>query len=131
MPGDGNGFRLEGTQKTPTVHLDPTQGLLTISGSSIPENADRFYTPVFDAVERYCAQPASRTTVVISLNYFNTSSAKYLLDLLKRLEDMHAAGTSKLLLEWHHSPRDLDMAEAGRDYRALLEFPVKLVEKGL
>ena len=124
-------LELLATEKTPSVRLEPDHGRLTIVGTSIPENADRFYTPVFDAVDRYCLAPAPRTTVRVSLRYFNTSTAKYLLDLLKRLEDIHASGASKVLLEWCHAPGDLDMAETGRDYKSLLDFPVKLVEEGL
>lgn len=131
MDVDDRMLELEATGKTPSVRLDPDSGSLTITGTSIPENADRFYTPVFDAVDRYCQRPSARTTVRVSLRYFNTSTAKYLLDLLKRLEDIHASGASKVHLEWCHAPGDLDMAETGRDYKALLDFPVKLVEEGL
>lgn len=119
---------VQATDKTPAVSLDPANGALILTGCSIPENADRFFGPLFDMVERYSGSPAPKTTVRVSLTYFNSSSAKYLLDIFKRLEDLHAAGTSKVLLEWCHANGDLDMAEAGRDYRSLLEFPVKLVE---
>ena len=43
---------IEGTVKTPTVRLDAASGLLEISGCSVHENADRFYRPLIDAVER-------------------------------------------------------------------------------
>lgn len=116
------------TDKTPAIRLVPSEGLLEIMGSSIPENADRIFGPVFDALEAYAASPASRTTVRIGLSYFNSSTAKQLLDLLKRLEDLHADGSTKVTLEWHYALDDLDMKEAGEDYRSLLEFPVKLIE---
>ncbi len=117
-----------GTEKTPTVSLDPTVGRLSLTGCSIPENADRFFGPLYEVVERYADTPAQRTTVHVALTYFNSSSAKYLLDIFKRLEDLHASGRSRVQLEWCHAPGDLDMAEAGQDYRSLLEFPVKVVE---
>lgn len=103
---------------------------MEITGCSIMENADKAYGPFYEALEAYLASPAPRTTVRVSLTYFNSSSAKYVLDLLKRLEDAHMAGATKAVLEWHHGPDDLDMMEAGRDYKSLLEFPVKLVEGG-
>lgn len=127
MPLPPAPYRAEATPKTPSILLDPG-GTLSISGCSIPEDADWVFAPVFDAVEAYSAQPADRTTVRIALSYFNSSSAKQLLDLLKALEDLHASGRSKVELEWCHGPGDLDMKEAGRDYRSLLEFPVRLVE---
>lgn len=121
-------YSSEATPKTPRIALQPDQGLLTITGCCIPENADKVFGPLLDAVEAYALQPAPRTAVRIALVYFNSSSAKSILDLLKRLEDLHAEGRSKVLLEWVHGPEDLDMREAGLDYKGLLEFPVKLVE---
>lgn len=119
---------LAATDKTPAVEIDIDQGSLLISGCSIPENADRFFSPIQDMVERYALAPRPRTTIRIALSYFNSSTSKYLLDLLKRLEDVHATGRSQVSMEWHYPYGDLDMKEAGEDYRSLVEFPVKLKE---
>lgn len=119
---------LPGTDKTPAVRLKQSEGVLEIIGCSIPENADRFFSPIQDRVERYSSAPHSRTTITIQLSYFNSSSSKYLLDLLKRLDDLHASGRSQVVLNWQFAPGDLDMKEAGEDYRSLVEFPVKLKE---
>lgn len=121
-------FEIPATDKTPEVVIHPEQGLIRITGCSIPENADRFYSPVQDRVEQYAHSPQPRTTIRISLSYFNSSTSKYLLDLLKRLEDLHASGRSQVVLEWCYPSGDLDMKEAGEDYRLLVEFPVKLKE---
>lgn len=120
-------LHIEGTDRTPEVRFEPRNGRLEISGCSIHENADRFYRPIFDAVERYVLAPATETTVRISMRYFNSSSAKYLLDLLKVLDEVHAGGKGRVALEWHHEQDDLDMQEAGEDFKALLEMPVRLV----
>jgi hypothetical protein len=121
-------LELPATAKTPAVILRPDQGLLEITGCSIPENADRFYSPIQDHLERYALAPRPKTTFRVALTYFNSSTSKYLLDLMKRLEDLHAAGLSQVVLEWYYTRGDLDMKEAGEDYRSLLEFPVKLKE---
>jgi hypothetical protein len=122
-------FDLPGTEKTPRLLFDPSAGTLTLDGCSIPENADRFYTPLYDTIDRYAKAPAPHTHVRVQLTYFNSSSAKYLLDILKRLEDLHVSGASQVTLEWVHAEGDLDMQEAGQDFRSLLEFPVKVVEQ--
>lgn len=123
-------FRMDATSKSPRIELDPVEGRLSIVGCSIPENADKTYGPVLDALEVYLSSPSPRTLVSVELIYFNSSTAKYLLDLLKVLEDAHGAGRTKVALEWRHAASDLDMIEAGKDYRDLLDFPVKLVESG-
>ncbi len=120
---------LTATDKTPAVKFLPDEGSLEISGCSIHENADRFFRPLLDHVEIYARNPARTTLIRISLTYFNSSSAKYVLDLLKLLDETHVAGTSKVALEWCYEEGDLDMLEAGQDYKGLLEMPVRLVEK--
>lgn len=119
-------LELSPTEKTPAVSVDGGQGLFTITGCSIPENADRFYSPLQDLVERYAQAPAVRTVLHVELSYFNSSSSKYLLDLMKLLADVHASGRSNVTVEWWYAKDDLDMKEAGEDYRSLLDLPVKL-----
>jgi hypothetical protein len=119
---------MKGTDKTPAVLLDAHTGELSLTGCSIPENADRFFSPLFDLVEAYADKPAPRTTVHVRLSYFNSSSSKYLLDILKVLEDLHATGGSVVTMHWYHAAGDLDMEEAGHDYGSLLEFPVVVEE---
>jgi len=52
-----------------------------------------------------------------------------MLDLLKLLDDVHAGGLGKVAVEWYFAQGDLDMQEAGQDYRGLLDMPVRLVEQ--
>lgn len=120
-------FHLASTDKTPEVLFDTEKGMLRIEGCSIHENAEGFFRPLIEQAEAYAKQPARSTTVWISLSYFNSSSSKYLLDLLKVMDEIHLSGTSQVEMEWHHASDDLDMEEAGADYRSLLEMPVRLV----
>lgn len=127
MPSQKARFELPGTDRTPHLLLDPQAGTILLHGCSIPENADRFYSPLHDALDVYIAAPAPRTVIRIELEYFNSSSSKYILDILKRLDDLHASRASQVTLEWRYAENDLDMQEAGEDYRSLLELPTKLV----
>ena len=121
-------LHLPATDKTPAVQFLPTEGVLALSGCSIHENADRFFRPLLQQLSAYCEQPAPSTVVRLTLTYFNSSSAKYVLDMLKLLDELHASHRSKVLLEWNYEEGDLDMEEAGQDYKGLLEMPVKLIE---
>jgi hypothetical protein len=120
-------LHLPATEKTPEVRFDPQQGLLELTGVAVHENADGFFGPILSALERYATAPAERTTIRVHMEYFNSSAAKYLLDMLRTLEDVHLAGRTKVRMSWVHAADDLDMQEAGNDYRMLLEFPVDLV----
>ncbi|MCU0319520.1 MAG: DUF1987 domain-containing protein [Flavobacteriales bacterium] len=120
-------FELPATDHTPAIVLDPELGLMEISGRSIPENADRFFTPLHSVLEEYARAPRPTSVVRVHLSYFNSTSAKYLLDLFRQWEDLHASGASTVRMEWVHARNDADMVEAGEDFRSLLELPVKLV----
>jgi hypothetical protein len=122
-------MEMAATDKTPSVLFDPAAGLLEITGCSIHENADRFFRPLLEEAERYAGHPAPQTTARLALTYFNSSSAKYVLDLLRILDEVHTSGAGKVRLEWIYEADDLDMEEAGADYKALLAMPVKLVKR--
>ncbi len=126
-PEPMDAFERTATDKTPYVRFAPGEGRMELRGCSIHENADRFFMPLIDAVEAYARSPRPRTTARIALTYFNSSSAKYLLDLLKVLDEIHAAGAGEVSVEWVYDEGDLDMQEAGEDFKDLLDLPLKLV----
>ncbi|MBP8823552.1 MAG: DUF1987 domain-containing protein [Flavobacteriales bacterium] len=120
-------FLMPRTETTPEVSFDPDRGALQIAGCCIPENAEGFFRPLIARLEQYIGKPAGHTAVRIALSYFNSSSSKYLLDLLKLLNEVHLSGAGTVDVEWLYEQDDMDMEEAGQDYRSLLELPVRLV----
>ena len=117
----------EGTPKTPTIMLDEQQGILELSGRSIPENSIEFYKPILDWIEGYSANPKPETRVNIRLEYFNTSSSKCILDFFKKLETLSKGGKTKVSVHWHYEEDDEDMQEAGEDYQSIIEIPFNLI----
>jgi len=119
---------IQGTHKTPTVKLHADTGQLEISGKSIPENSIGFYQPLLSWMDNYIAQPAPKTEMKILLEYFNTSSSKCLLDLLRKLEVLKKSGKSDVVVLWHYEVDDEDMMEAGQDYDSLVDLPFQLIK---
>ena len=78
----------EQTAKTPFIQFNPHSGVFEMKGKSIPENSKVFYTAMFEWLDKYVAQPSANTTLDIQLDYFNTSSAKCVIDLFKKLESI-------------------------------------------
>ncbi len=118
---------IEGQAKTPTVNLNPETGTIEIKGRSIPENSIEFYKPVVDWLEEYGKNPKEKTTVNIQLEYFNTSSSKCILDVLKKLEAIAKAGHD-IIINWFYEEDDEDMLEAGEDYQSIIKVPFKMIE---
>lgn len=117
---------LEGTPKTPTIEFKPSEGYLLLRGRSIPENSIEFYKPLIEGLDAYFSSPQSKTTVDIQLEYFNTSSSKCVLDVLKKLEAIN--GNSEVIINWYYEEDDEDMLEAGEDYQAIINVPFKMIE---
>ncbi len=120
-------INLEPGPKTPHILLDAA-GVIEIKGKSIPENSVAFYQPVFDWLDRYATSPRSETRVLIGLEYFNTSSSKCILDIFRKLENMHKSGSSKVSVAWLYDEDDEDMMETGEDYQAIVKIPFTITK---
>ncbi|MDR1865132.1 MAG: DUF1987 domain-containing protein [Bacteroidales bacterium] len=118
---------IEGTPKTPTVRFDASRGLIEIKGRSIPENSIEFYRPLVEWLEAYAKETKAQTLVNIQLEYFNTSSSKCILDVFKKLENIHKGG-SEVTINWFYDEDDEDMLEAGQDYESIIHVPFKMME---
>ena len=119
-------YSVEGTSVTPLINFDPEKGNLEIRGFSIPENSIEFYRPLNEALDLYASStPLPETNVTIELEYFNTSSSKCLLGLLRKLESMNKT-ESKVNINWLYEEGDEDMLQAGQDYNAIINIPFKM-----
>ena len=85
-------LRLEKTDDSPQVILDPAGALFEISGKSLPEDAVYFYQPILDWLSAYRAEPLALTKFNLKLIYFNTASSKLIMDILLILEEMVEEG---------------------------------------
>lgn len=115
-------IQLEGTAKTPRIAFHDAPMSMEISGRSIPENSIAFYTPLLEWVDEHL-KGGGTLEVSIRLEYFNTSSSKCLMDLLRRVEQSPAEAT----VLWYYEEEDEDMLEAGEDYDAIIDMPFRLI----
>jgi hypothetical protein len=115
-------INLEGTEDTPKIILDKSNGIFEISGRSLPEDSAEFYQPVIEWIKEYGNAPLAETIFVFKLEYFNTASSKLILDILTALEDVEGAK-----IHWYFYEDDEDMEEAGEEFSELvdLEFDFK------
>ncbi len=120
-------FSSEQSYKTPFIDLNPESGTFSIKGKSIPENSAVFYKPVFEWLDEYSQNPAKTTMVDIQMDYFNTSSAKMIADMISVLEKLQASGKSKVTINWHYNDEDDDMLEAGEDFKSITKVSFNLI----
>jgi|SRR3989304_9643448 len=117
-------YHVPGTQKMPTVTLDPDEGFFELEGNSIPEDAGIFYKPIVDAIEEYFKAPRPKTTINIKLIYFNSASSKWLMNILKLFKNLPQE-SHELDLNWYYDEYDEDMVDMIEDVQSLLGLPIK------
>jgi hypothetical protein len=117
----------EGGKKTPTIYFDPDKRELRFEGRSIPEDTISFYEPILKWIEKYVeSERKDITDLHINLEYFNTSTSRYLFGILKTLESYHVRG-NPVNIHWYYEKDDLEMLESGEDYASILKIPFKMV----
>lgn len=119
-------FRLDSTNDTPEVILDITNKKFSFSGRSLPENAIGFFEPVLRWIYEYVKNPLDSTVFNISLEYFNTASAKQLAKVLKALERIPKS--KEVIIMWYYKKEDTDMQESGERFSSLIDISFNLIE---
>lgn len=114
---------IEETQRTPFIDFNPSNGLLVMKGSSIPEDTLSFYREIFAWLDDYATSPSGQTVLDIYLDYFNTSSSKCLYTIFKKLENIIGA----VEIRWNYRLSDTDMFESGQDFLNLVKIPFKVI----
>lgn len=110
------------TEKTPSVALS-TNGVLKIEGRSIPEDAASFFRPLLEWTKDFTAE---EIRVDIKLEYFNTSSSKFILEMLRLLENN--TNNKEILVNWFYEEGDLDVLESGQYFESIIGIPFKYIE---
>ncbi|MEH0156217.1 DUF1987 domain-containing protein [Limibacter armeniacum] len=118
-------YYLPAQRKKPEISLNYKKGYLSISGFALVSNPFDFYRHTMDWVKEYVSQPQDRTVCDIRLCYFNTSTAKCLMDMFRVLESI--ANRKEVVLNWYYEETDEDMEEAGVDFKQILHFDVNLI----
>ncbi len=116
-------FRIKGEEDIPTVILDRDNSVFELSGRSIPEEAAKFYRPILNWLDDYTRNPLPRTEFVINMSYYNTATAKQILEILLRLEDIYSTGHD-VRVTWIYESGDIDMEDAGVEYARIVNVPI-------
>ncbi len=117
---------VEGNEVTLTFNLNKELGIFEFSGRSRPENVMSFFEPIFEWFDDYAKNPNPETIIKFKLEYYNSSSAKVILRLLVRFEEMFKQGVN-IKVQWCYRENDEDILESGEDYATLVEVPFEFL----
>lgn len=118
----------ERTPVEPNVDFNATTGNLCISGLSLMVGATLFYEPIFEWVEEFVENTKLKSiTFDIKIQYFNTSTSKWLFKILTSLKKFQTEEKGELTINWHYDKNDPDMEEDIEDYIVDTELQINLI----
>ena len=121
-------FELDAKNHTPYIKLDHTNGVMEFKGRSTPENSVEFYDPVNKWLIQFINEAVTIPVIVkLKFEYFNTSSSKCILDVLKKFAEFKKTGAD-VKVEWYYEQDDDDMKEAAEDYSDIVKIPFEIIE---
>jgi len=102
---------IEPTAMTPEIHLELGKPFL-IAGRSIPESAQDIFLPVISWVREYLEHDGKSPIFEFRLEYVNSGSSKYLLELLRIIKKYIKEGKN-IALKWYFEEGDESIMELG------------------
>jgi hypothetical protein len=131
-------FHVDPTITTPGICFSPDDNQFYIRGKSSPEDVRTLYYPVLEWIRQFIQEVmegkypgfTSENPIRFQMDftYFNSSSAKFIYDILLELKKFAAAGYP-VKVEWLYEEEDIDMKEAGSDTSMLVEMDFDLISK--
>lgn len=118
---------------TPKVILDHEERFLEIVGESRPQDVRGFYGSILEWIDDFSEHLMNSddidrpVTVSFNFNYFNSGSAKCILDICKILSRLRSREIDASA-RWHYVRGDDDMLEAGREIARIVNLPFQFIE---
>ena len=118
-------LELANTEDTPYLLLDKENNKFEISGRSLPEDAFEFYSPIHEWLKSYVSDANPSTELVMSLDYFNSSSARNIVEMLFILEKITEMG-KEVKVTWLYQEEDDVMKSRGEEIQSVVELPFEI-----
>jgi hypothetical protein len=124
-----NPINIAKTARTPQIDFDFTENKFAISGESYPEDASAFYGPLLTNINNHFIE--SRDTDIsfrFELIYFNSSTAKIVMELFEALEEAATSG-NRVTITWVYEAGDDNVKELGEEFAEELSEAKFVLEK--
>jgi hypothetical protein len=126
---------IEPTKITPEIVFSPEENIFVVRGNSSPEDVRALYFPVIEWLEIFVSDVLDgeyKFTAInplkfqFDLHYFNSSSAKFIFDILTELKKLKM-NDIPVEIEWLYDPEDIDQKEAGEKMSELAEVDFRYI----
>lgn len=126
---------IERTTNSPHVYFNPDESRFEISGESRPPNVPLFFDELIrwlNDFSLYLSGSEDKKNPLefnFDLEYFNSSSAKYILDFCRQIASLQTK-RENVTVKWHYEADDIDMLEVGREMSRMAKMTFEYVQKG-
>ena len=108
---------------TPQIDFNATTGVCEVAGESYLEDATTFYKKPIQWVQSY---EGNRLIVKFKLTYFNTSSSKNIMLLMRALKQKHEEG-KEVYISWYYPHDNYDLQVEGEDFMQDVDIEFVLI----
>lgn len=105
----------EKTNSTPYILIDEAQSLMRFQGESFHENVPEFFSEIVEWLQGYLSGDCSAFTFDCELKYFNSSTAKLLLNMLMMMDAAGQSGKA-ITVNWITTEDNEINIECGEDF---------------
>ncbi len=106
----------------PDINFNADKAFCEISGESFLENSVEFYTPYIEWIREFLSKNEN-LTINFKLTYFNTSSSKRILDILKLLKNYINLGRN-IEINWYFKNDDDDIKMEVEDFSIIADVEI-------
>lgn len=128
-------IKIKETSSSPSVVFDFDNNIFEINGCSRPEDVVAFYEQLVDwlselkgKINDELKEKTAKNPMIFKLryDYFNSSSAKYILDMVILIDALFKNGLT-VRIEWLYKKEDEDMLETGQEFTDLIKCPIDFI----
>lgn len=117
-------LRIEKGDTTPQLDFNIESMDFLLEGECRPENVLTYFEPVMkwlDAFVEWAPSNAvsNKIDFHFKLEYYNSSSAKFIFNIFKRFKSLHENGVD-ITMFWFYDILDEDLLECGQEYEKIL-----------
>jgi hypothetical protein len=115
------------TEDEPEILLDKEKNIMRFTGKSMPEDPGKVFTPVMEWVSEYIKSPNPSTNIEFRMDYYNSSTARFFVEMLEQFEDIHGK-SAEIKILWYYHIDDVVILERGEDLEAVISLPFEFIK---
>lgn len=125
-------LKIASSVTSPEISFDPNSMNFEITGECRPENVLTFFNPVLDWLTefrkwvKHDQHSVKELQFHFKLEYYNSSSAKFIFNILKRLKALEEYDL-KINMIWYYDELDEDLLESGQEFEKILNLEFEYI----